>query len=74
MLIFNEASFVKFERSIRRQGSSFAEHVACSECDRPDDINRIEIKANEIAEEIGDSSVANMVMLGAYLKRADRWS
>ena len=34
------------------------------------DITRIEIKANDIAEELGDIRISNMVMLGAFLKKS----
>jgi 2-oxoglutarate ferredoxin oxidoreductase subunit gamma len=33
------------------------------------DIARIDVKANDIAEDLGDIRIANMVMLGALLKK-----
>jgi len=40
------------------------------EVDR-DDINIINVPANEIADELGNTRVANMVMLGAYIAAVD---
>lgn len=69
MLIFNEASFKKFEKRIRQGGNLFLNTSLVQERPTRTDITRIEIKANQIAEELGDIRIANMVMLGAYLKK-----
>jgi 2-oxoglutarate ferredoxin oxidoreductase subunit gamma len=69
MLIFNEASFKKFEKRIKRAGNLFLNTSLVQERPTRTDITRIEIKANQIAEDLGDIRIANMVMLGAYLKK-----
>ena len=69
MLIFNEASFKKFEKRIKQAGSLFLNTSLVQERPTRTDITRIEIKANQIAEDLGDIRIANMVMLGAYLKK-----
>ncbi len=69
MLIFNEASFKKFENRIRTGGSLFLNTSLVHQPAVRTDINRVEIRANDIAEELGDTRIANMVMLGAYLKK-----
>jgi len=69
MLIFNDASFKKFEKRIRQGGNLFLNTSLVQERPTRTDITRIEIKANQIAEELGDIRIANMVMLGAYLKK-----
>ncbi len=69
MLIFNEASFKKFEKRIKQSGSLFLNTSLVQERPTRTDITRIEIKANQIAEDLGDIRIANMVMLGAYLKK-----
>jgi 2-oxoglutarate ferredoxin oxidoreductase subunit gamma len=33
------------------------------------DITRIDLKANDIAGDLGDTRISNMVMLGAFLKK-----
>lgn len=69
MLIFNEASFKKFEKRVKPAGNLFINSSLVQEPSTRNDINRIEVKANQIAEELGDIRIANMVMLGAYLKK-----
>jgi 2-oxoglutarate ferredoxin oxidoreductase subunit gamma len=69
MLIFNEASFKKFEKRIKRAGNLFLNTSLVQERPTRTDITRIEIKANQIAEDLGDIRIANMVMLGAYLEK-----
>lgn len=69
MLILNEASFLKFEQRIVPSGTLFLNVSLIQRPRTRDDITRIEIKANAIAEELGDIRIANMVMLGAFLNR-----
>jgi 2-oxoglutarate ferredoxin oxidoreductase subunit gamma len=68
MMIFNEASFEKFETRIKNGGSLFLNTSLVLAPSRRSDITLIEILANDIAEELGDIRIANMVMLGAFLK------
>ncbi len=70
MLIFNEASFKKFEKRIKENGRLFLNTSLVHEAPTRTDIARIEVKANDIAEELGDIRIANMVMLGAFLKKS----
>ncbi len=69
MLIFNEASFVKFEGRIKEGGRLFLNTSLVHAPSNRHDITRIEIRANDIAEDLGDSRISNMVMLGAFLKK-----
>jgi len=69
MLIFNEASFNKFEIRIRPGGQLFLNTSLVQAAPSRSDITRIDIKANDIAENLGDIRIANMVMLGALLKK-----
>ncbi len=69
MLIFNEASFKKFEKTIKRNGQLFVNTSLVREAPTREDLTRIEVKANDIAEQLGDIRVSNMVMLGAFLKK-----
>ncbi len=68
MLILNDASFKKFEKRIKPGGQLFLNTSLVQEPSTRTDITRIEVKANDIAEDLGDSRIANMVMLGAFLK------
>ena len=69
MLILNEASCVKFEKRIRPEGLLFLNTSLVQYHLTRTDINRIDVKANDIAGELGDIRIANMVMLGAFLKK-----
>ena len=69
MLIFNEASFKKFETRIKEGGRLFLNTSLVQAPPSRTDIARIDVKANDIAEELGDIRIANMVMLGALLKK-----
>jgi len=69
MLILNEASFKKFEPRIKPSGNLFLNTSLVQLPPTRNDLHRIEIRANDIAEELGDIRIANMVMLGALLKK-----
>lgn len=69
MLIFNEASYKKFEQRIKAGGRLFLNTSLVHEPAARSDITRIDIKANDIAESLGDIRIANMVMIGAFLRK-----
>lgn len=67
MMILNDASFRKFEKRIKAGGRLILNTSLVHATSGRTDIERIEIKANEIAESLGDIRIANMVMLGAFI-------
>ncbi len=69
MMIFNDASFKKFEKRIKQGGQLFLNTSLVHEAPTRTDISRIEVKANDIADSLGDIRISNMVMLGAFLKK-----
>jgi 2-oxoglutarate ferredoxin oxidoreductase subunit gamma len=69
MLILNEASFLKFEKRIKPHGRLFLNTSLVQRPSTRTDIDRIDVRANDIAGELGDIRIANMVMLGAFLKK-----
>jgi len=69
MLIFNEASFKKFEKRIKPGGQLFVNTSLVHDDSTRTDISRIDVKANDIADGLGDIRISNMVMLGAFLKK-----
>jgi 2-oxoglutarate ferredoxin oxidoreductase subunit gamma len=71
MLIFNDKSFKKFEKRIKPGGQLFLNTSLVHELPTRTDISRIEVKANDIAEELGDIRIANMIMLGTFLKKTE---
>ena len=69
MLILNDASFKKFEKRIKPGGVLYLNTSLVRERSVRSDICQIEMAANDIADELGDLRIANMVMLGAFLKK-----
>ena len=69
MMILNDASFKKFENKIARDGLLILNTSLVPQRSTRFDIRTVEVRANEIAERLGDIRIANMVMLGAYLKK-----
>jgi len=69
LMIFNEASFNKFENRIKINGTLFLNTSLVHGVVTRKDVARIELKANDIAEHLGDIRVANMVMLGTFLQK-----
>lgn len=70
ILVMNEPSLTKFEPKLRPGGVLFLNTSLVSTRSKRDDIETIEVPANEIAEELGNIKCANMVMLGAYVKKS----
>jgi len=69
MLIFNDASLKKFEPRIKSGGKMFLNVSLVQAPSLRSDITRIGIHANDIAEELGDIRISNMVMIGAFINK-----
>ena len=68
VIVLNPPSLDKFEDSVVPGGKLFINSSLIDRKSNRDDIEVYYIPANEIANELGNARVANMVMLGAYLK------
>lgn len=69
VIVMNLPSLDKFAPKVKKGGIIFVNSSLIEkEVDR-DDVEVIKVPANEIANEIGNSRIANMVMLGAYLAK-----
>lgn len=66
VLIMNEPSLAKFEPMVKTGGRLFLNTSLVSSRPKREDIEIVEVAANEIAEEVGNIKCANMVMLGAF--------
>jgi 2-oxoglutarate ferredoxin oxidoreductase subunit gamma len=64
----NLPSLEKFESHVVKDGNLFINKSLIEKEAKRDDINAYYVPANEIAQELGNAKVANMVMLGAYLE------
>ena len=70
VLVMNNPSLIKFAPAVVPGGCLFVNSsLVTSTCDRTD-IEIFNIPCNEMAEELGNSRMANMIMLGAYLKKS----
>lgn len=67
-LVLNKPSLDKFENSVVPGGRLFINSSLIEEKSTREDIDVYYIPANDIANELGNNRVANMVMLGAYLE------
>jgi 2-oxoglutarate ferredoxin oxidoreductase subunit gamma len=68
-IIMNSASFERFEKRVKPQGIIFLNSSLVKSKGQRHDLEILRIPANEIAEEVGDVRVANMVMVGALINK-----
>ena len=67
IIVMNKPSLSKFQPKLKKGGNLFLNTSLVKNEVVRDDVNVYEIKANDIALELGNLRVANMVVLGAYL-------
>ncbi len=70
-IIMNEPSLLKFEPLVKSGGMLFLNQSLIKSYPKRSDIEVIPIEANIIAEELGQGRIANMVMLGAVIKKTN---
>ena len=71
VIALNRPSLDKFEDAVVPGGLLFINSTLIDRKAARDDIQVIAVPANEIADELGNSRVANSVVLGAYLAKVD---
>ncbi len=74
LLILNHPSLAKFQGKLKEGGVLVVNTSLVEEKDLRDDVRIIKVDANQKALEIGNLKVANMVMLGAYVKASGIFS
>lgn len=67
-IIMNLPSLVKYEKNVVNGGNLLTNSSLISEKTARGEVKAYEIAANDIASELGNPKVANMVMLGAYIE------
>lgn len=67
-VIMNLPSLDKFEKDVAKGGKLLINSSLIDKKASRDDVKAYYVPANELAVELGNSRVANMVMLGAYLE------
>ena len=66
-IVLNQPSLEKFESKVVPGGSIFVNSSMIDVKVQRTDVNAYYIPCNELAAELGNNKVANMIMLGAYL-------
>jgi 2-oxoglutarate ferredoxin oxidoreductase subunit gamma len=66
-IILNNPSFDKFEPRVREGGLLVLNSSLVTRETARKDVKVIEVRATHLANELGNSQVANMILLGAYL-------
>jgi 2-oxoglutarate ferredoxin oxidoreductase subunit gamma len=69
IVVMNVASLDKFESIVRPGGTIFLNSSLIERKVGRQDVKEIRIPANKIAEDLGSSRAANMVMLGGLIKK-----
>lgn len=69
-IVMNLPSLQKFESNVAKNGMVLVNSSLISKKVSREDVKAYYIPANEIANELGNSKAANMVMLGSYIELA----
>ena len=69
LLVFNEPSYVKFSDKIKSGGNIFYNSSLINPVAEQQDHHVYAVPMTELAQSLDKPQVANMVMLGAYLKK-----
>ena len=70
VVAMNRPSLDKFESAVKPGGLLIVNSSLIDIKATRDDVEVLYVPANEIAEELGNAKVANMVILGAYLEKS----
>lgn len=71
VIIMNQPSLTRFEATVKPGGLLLINSSLVSQEPARKDVTVVKIPANAIAEKIGTTKIANMVMIGAYIKKTD---
>ncbi len=71
LIAMNKPSLIKFMPTMQKGGTLLYNASLISDVELRDDIKVIAVNCNEIAEELGNQRVSNMVMLGAAQAATD---
>jgi len=71
IIVMNKPSLDKFEPTVQKDGLIIINESLIDQKVKRDDVRIVRVPANDIANELGNLKVANMVVLGAYLKKSE---
>ena len=69
VIIMNLPSLNKFIDKVKKGGTAIINSSIISKKIKRNDIDLIKVPANKTAQELGNSKIMNMVLLGAYLEK-----
>jgi 2-oxoglutarate ferredoxin oxidoreductase subunit gamma len=70
VIAMNQPSMIRFQNKIQSGGVMFLNSTLIKEPLDRGDIEIVQVPANELAEKMGSVRSANMVMLGAFIKKS----
>ena len=70
LIAMNQPSLDKFESNVSEDGLIILNDSLINREVKRNDVNVIKIPADDIADKLGNSRAANMVVLGAYVKKS----
>ncbi|MDM5328452.1 2-oxoacid:acceptor oxidoreductase family protein [Neobacillus sp. CF12] len=68
-IVLNNPSFDKFESRVRPGGLLIINSSLVTRVSKRSDIEMIELTATDMAADLGNARVANMILLGAFIER-----
>lgn len=71
LVAMNRPSLIRFQNQVQSGGLFFINSSLMEAEISRGDVDIIEVPANEIAEDLGNLKCANIVMLGAYIKKSN---
>ncbi|GAB4117339.1 MAG: 2-oxoacid:acceptor oxidoreductase family protein [Candidatus Caldatribacteriota bacterium] len=69
LIVMNKPSLDKFEPMVKKDGLIILNDSLINQEVKRDNLTVIRVPANEIADQLGNLKIANMVMLGAYVQK-----
>lgn len=68
-VVLNRPSLDKFEEKVKKNGTLVINSSLVDREPRRKDVNVLKLPVNDLAEQMGNSRGANMILLGAYLEK-----
>jgi 2-oxoglutarate ferredoxin oxidoreductase subunit gamma len=69
IIILNQPSLDKFEDKVQKNGLIVLNESLVNRDVRRKDLEVVKVKATELAGELGNTKVANLILIGAFLKK-----
>lgn len=70
IIVMNKPSLDKFEPTVQKDGLIIINESLIDQKVKRDDVRIVRVPANDIANQLGNLRVANMVVLGTYVKKS----